>query len=126
MAGLLAGGALAVVLFFVLGVLISAIFIYIGVKLAKVQRATFGRAFGAALLMIIINFVVGLIVGLATGGNPIAGFIVGLLITLFVIKGVFSTSLGKAFVAWIFAILSQIIVFAILAIAGLGAMSAIL
>jgi hypothetical protein len=120
MAGLLAGGALGLLLFLLLGVIISAIFILIGAKLARVQKATFGRAFGAALLMIIISSIVGFLVALATGGNPIAGLIVGLLITLFVIKGVFATSLGKAFLTWIFAILSEIIVFAILAIAGLG------
>jgi hypothetical protein len=126
MAGLLAGGALAALLFFVLGVLISAVFILIGAKLAKVQRATFGRAFGAALLVIIINFIVGFLVGVATGGNAIVGFIVGLLVNLFVIKGVFATSFGKAFLTWIFMILAQIIVFAILAIAGLGAMSTLM
>jgi hypothetical protein len=44
------------------------------------------------------------------------GWIVGVLITLFVLKVVFNTTWGKAFLAWLFHGIAQLIVLGIIAL----------
>ncbi len=114
-----------IILAVVIGAVVGGIFIFIGVKLAKVEKGTFGKSVGAAILIAIINGACGYIIAIASGGqvSPLIGFLIGLIIALFVIKGIFKTSFGRAFLVWIFVILSQIIAAATVAMVGLTILS---
>ncbi len=95
---------------------ISAVFIWIGAKLAGIRGATFLRSFWAALVS---SFLVWALTGLGAtvfGFGTVAGWIIGVLITLFVLKIVFDTTWGKAFLAWLFHGIAQLIVLGIVAV----------
>ncbi len=98
---------------FVAATVISAFFIWIGTKIARVSGATFGKAFWAA---IVTSFVVWALTGIASaflGFGTIAGWIFGVLITLVLLKWIYKTSWGKAFLTWLFCGLAQVVVLAV-------------
>ena len=104
----------ALVLFFVglfvAATVISAVFIWIGTKIAGVSGATFGKAFWAA---IVTSFTVWALTGIAStlfGFGTIAGWILGVLITLGLLKWIYKTTWGKSFLTWIFCGLAQVLV----------------
>ena len=95
---------------------ISAIFIWIGAKLAGIDGATFLRSFWAALVS---SFLVWALTGIGAavfGFGTIAGWVIGVIITLFVLKVVFNTTWGKAFLAWLFHGIAQLLVLGIIAL----------
>lgn len=104
----------AIVLFFVglfvAATVISAIFIWIGSKIARVSGATFGKAFWAA---IVTSFVVWALTGIGSvvfGFGNVAGWILGALITLGLLKWIYKTTWGKAFLTWLFCGVAQVMV----------------
>ncbi|MBN1574309.1 MAG: hypothetical protein JW984_14010 [Deltaproteobacteria bacterium] len=95
---------------------VSAIFVWIGAKLAGISGATFLRSFWAALVS---SFLVWALTGIGAavfGFGSIAGWIIGVIITLFVLKIIFNTTWGKAFLAWLFHGMAQLLVLGILAL----------
>ncbi|MBN2159552.1 MAG: hypothetical protein JW807_09160 [Spirochaetes bacterium] len=89
---------------------LSAFFIWIGSKFTGVRSATFGRAFYAAILS---SVVVWALTGLATalfGIGSVAGWILGIVVTLWIFKSVYDTDWGSAVMIWIFSGIAQIIV----------------
>jgi hypothetical protein len=89
---------------------ISAIFIWIGTKFAGIRNATFGKAFYAALASSVAVWV---LTGLARqyfGFGFIAGWLLGLGITLVILKSIYTVNWGKAFTIWIFTWIAQVIV----------------
>jgi hypothetical protein len=100
----------------VIATLVSAIFIWFGAKVAGIDGATFIKSFWAALVSSIL---VWLLTGLASalfGFGSIAGWILGLFITLAVLKIIFDTTWGKAFLTWLFQGLAQLIVLGVVMI----------
>jgi hypothetical protein len=98
---------------FVLATIISGFFIMIGAKVAGVENAGFGKAFWAALLC---SFFVWALTGIASAilaFGSIAVWLIGLVITLLIIKWVFKTTWGKALLTWVFHGIAQLIVLAI-------------
>ena len=95
---------------------LAAIFVWIGSKLAGVPRATFGKAFIAALLSSIAVWVLTGSATLYFGYDSIGVWFLGLAITLFILKGVYSTGWVKAFLIWICTGIAHVIVAAILII----------
>ena len=92
-------------------VLISGIFMWIGARLAGIQRATLGRAILAALSGTAIVWIAGgLFATTLPLGGSILGFLLVLLLVLLATRIIFDTSFGKALLAWIFFILAQIVV----------------
>jgi hypothetical protein len=106
-------------------VLVCAIFIWVGARVAKVHRANILKAILAAILGVVLAWLVryGLTLFLPVAG-PIFGFLLGFLLVLLVIKGVFQTSLLRATVAWIFFLMAQPVVAFILGRSFFGDMSA--
>ena len=95
---------------FVAATVISAFFIWIGTKIAGVSGATFGKAFWAA---IITSFTVWALTGIASmalGFGSIAGWLLGVLITLVILKWIYKTTWGKSLLTWIFSGIAQIVV----------------
>jgi len=92
-------------------VLISGIFMWIGARLAGIQRATLGRAIFAAISGTVIVWIVGGLFATALPlGGSILGFLLILLLVLLATRVIFDTSFGKALLAWIFFILGQAVV----------------
>jgi len=116
---LLALGA-GMLLLLVVGVVVvatavSALFIWIGAKIAGVKNVTFMKSFWAALISSVFIWVLAAVINAP-------GWIIGLLVSLVVIKVIFDTTWGKAFLAWIFHGVAQfvLLVFVILILIGMG------
>jgi hypothetical protein len=89
---------------------LSAVFIWIGSKFTSVTNKTFGRAFYAALIS---SIAVWALTGMGTaflGIGSVAGWLLGIVITLAILKSVYETSWGTAFMIWIFTGVAHVIV----------------
>jgi len=107
-------GTLGVLLgLLVLWVLLSAFFIWIGAKMAFIPKASFGRAIMAAIACGMASFLLsGILLPLLPVG-PIMGQVIGIMLSLFIIKAIFETSFGKALLAWIFHIFAVIVAYVV-------------
>src|SRR3990172_984430 len=85
---------------------IAGLFMWIGARLACVPSATFGRAIVAAVGSVFVSFLVAIVSGVIIPAGLILGYILGVIAAIFVIKEVFDTTFGKAFLVWIFHILA--------------------
>ncbi|MBN2078127.1 MAG: hypothetical protein JW838_04120 [Spirochaetes bacterium] len=95
---------------------VSAFFIWIGSKFAGVPESGFGRAFVAAIAS---SITVWALTGAATalfGIGSVAGWFLGILITLGMLKWIYATGWGKAFLIWIFTGIAHVIVGVILVV----------
>ena len=101
-----------------LGVLIGGFFVWLGAKMARVERGTFGRAILAALAATVASGLVSWLFSLFGDGLflSVIGALVGLVVVLWVFKSIFDTSWGKAFLIWLFQVIAIVIT---LVIAGL-------
>ncbi len=93
----------------VLAALIAGLFMYVGAKLAMVEKATFGRAIVAALACSLASWALTGAFTVVPVLGSCSGFIIGLAASLFVIKLAFETSFGKAFLVWIFHLLAEVV-----------------
>jgi len=111
-----AGLALTTVLiFFVVWLVIASLFVWFGVKVAGVdeRRRTWGNAILAVILMIVLSVILGFV-------GDTAGFVLGIIGAIAIIKYVYSTAWVKAIVAWVFMVIAVFIVSIIAAILGIG------
>lgn len=95
---------------------LSAFFIWIGSKFTSVPNTTFGRAFYAALLS---SIAVWALTGAGTalfGIGSVAGWLLGIVITLWILKYVYATGWGSAVLIWLFTGVAHVIVAAVLVI----------
>ncbi len=95
------------IIFLVVFLLIGALFLWVGAKVAKIAGATFGKAFLAALLGVVAGLILGLV--------PAIGWLLGIIAYIIIIKYVFNTDWGKAIIAWLIAFVASLIVGFILA-----------
>ncbi|MBN1882450.1 MAG: hypothetical protein JW885_09770 [Deltaproteobacteria bacterium] len=116
---LLALGA-GVLFLLVLGVvvvatMVSAFFIWIGAKISGVENATFMKSFWAALVSSVLIWVLAAVINAP-------GWIIGLLVSLVVIKAIFKTTWGKALLTWIFHGVVQfvLLIIVVLILVGMG------
>ncbi|MHC1598333.1 MAG: hypothetical protein ACXQS3_02105 [Candidatus Methanofastidiosia archaeon] len=104
---------LSIVLFIIsiiLSFLVLALFIWFGAKVASIKNASYGKAFSAAIAITIFTAILNMIfVALNIVTNGIIGILIGILVAIWVIKSIFSTNWGKAFIAWIFAVVGAIL-----------------
>ena len=89
---------------------LSASFIWIGSKLAGIQKATFGKAFISALLSSVAVWSLTGYSAVYVGVESISVWLLGLAITVGILKFVYSISWGKAFILWIFTGIAHVIV----------------
>ena len=89
---------------------LSASFIWIGSKLAGIQKATFGKAFISALLSSVAVWSLTGYSAVYVGVESISVWLLGLAITIGILKFVYSISWGKAFILWIFTGIAHVIV----------------
>jgi hypothetical protein len=103
-----------------LGAVVSGIFIWIGAKVAGVPDPGVGRSVLVAIVTSVSTWFMALVLSAMPLVGTFTGFVLGLLVSLLIIKSFFSVSFGKAFLVWIFHVLAQVaaIVLAALTFAG--------
>jgi hypothetical protein len=113
-------GALLTVGFFIIGSAIGAFFLAIGASVAGIERRTFGKAFMATVGAMIAGAVVGGVLGVFGMHNGFIPAAIGLLTNLAVIRSVYDTSWGKAFVAWLVEVIAVVVLVGVPLVALLG------
>jgi len=104
------GGIIGIALLgFIIGVIIASFFMWIASKMAGLRDSGFGKAIKASLGVSFITWLVGILLGWIPIAGPILAFIVGIWASLAIIRNVYETTSGKAFLVWIFNIIAQII-----------------
>ena len=92
-----------------IAVLVASFFMWLGAKIAGVERSTYGRSMVAAIAAAFVTWLVSW-VGTQIPSMPrVIGFVVGLVLTLIVIQAAYSTRFGKALLVWIFNVIAQVI-----------------
>ena len=94
-----------ILIIIVIGFLLGALFMNIGAKIAKVENATFGKSLFAAFIVTIIIAITGAAFSILPIIGTIFGIVVSLLLSTLVVKAIYNTSYGKAFLALIFYII---------------------
>ena len=106
---LFAAFGIGIIFLFILMVLLGGLFMWIAAKIVRVADATFVRALvasiGAAFMSVLVAFLFNLVPVI---GN-LFGFILGLVLSIFVIKAAFRTSFGQALLVWIFNLIATFI-----------------
>jgi len=87
-----------------LSVLIGGFFVWLGAKMARVERGTFGRSILASIAATVASGLVSWLFSLFGDGTmwALIGGIIGFVVVLWVFKSMFETSWGKAFLIWLF------------------------
>jgi hypothetical protein len=75
---------------------------WIAAKIARVERAGFTRAVVASIATSFAGILLWFLFTLVPVLGNLFGFILGLIISIFIIKAVFGTSFGKALIVWLF------------------------
>lgn len=109
----------------VVNVLFGTFFIWIGARMAKVKNITFGKcvltAIGAALVTNLIAWVFASFTGILA----VIGWLIGLALSILVIKAVFKIDWGKGLLVWIFHVFAEIVAVAVIVLIFGGALFAI-
>jgi len=94
---------------FIVLILISAIFLWIGVKLAGIGDSSYVNAIIGVVVLIVLSA----ILGSFFGSLGLLGTIISFIVALWVVKSIYSTSWTKAFLALILAYIAFIVFAAI-------------
>lgn len=95
----------------ILAGIIGALFMYVGAKLAMIDKATFWRTLLAAFGSSITGWAFTALFYPVPLLGSCSGFTIGLAASLVVIKLVFDTATSKAFTVLVFHLLAQIVAF---------------
>lgn len=82
----------------------AGLLMWLGAHLAGLDYVTFGRSLLAAIAASTVTWIVSELFPTVTLLGISVGVALGLLLTWFVIKEVFNTTFGKAFLAWVFSV----------------------
>lgn len=101
---------LVFLLIILLAILVSAFFMWLGAKMAKADNATFGNSVLAAIGVSFVTFLLSWLGTFINSLNRAIGFVIGLIISIFVIKGIYKITFGRALLVWIFNVVAQVLV----------------
>jgi hypothetical protein len=107
--GILGGMMGSILVLFVISLVLGAIFMLIGARMAGVANVSFGKCVLAAIAASFITYLASLVLSIFPIIGTVLGFIAGALLSMAVIKGIFNTSFGKAFLTWIFNFIAQVV-----------------
>jgi len=93
----------------IIAIFIASFFMWLGAKIARVENSTYRRSLVAAVASGFITWLLSIIFIQIPSMSNITGFIIGLILTIIVIKAAYGTSFGKALLVWIFQIISEVI-----------------
>ena len=103
------GFGIGMLFLFIFAVILGGFFMWIAAKIAGVEKSTFGRAIVAAISSSIISLLMAFFFSFVPLLGNAVGFIIGLILTVLVIKGAFDTSFSKALLVWIFNVIAAVI-----------------
>jgi len=106
----------AAIIAFVVSLIIGALFVWFGAKVAGVNKRR--RTWGNAILVVILMLVLRILLGHIGGG---IGELVGIIGSIAIIKYVYSTAWVKAIIAWIFMLIAIVVVTIVLGVGVIGA-----
>jgi hypothetical protein len=92
---------------FLMGAVLSTAFMWVGAKVAKVEKATFIRSSVVATLASFIPFVLGFCFSLIPIVGTLIGIILGFVIALIAIMIVFKIGFLKSLLVWISFVIAQ-------------------
>jgi hypothetical protein len=101
--------ATAIIGIALLAMLIASFFMWVGAKIAGVKNATFGKSFIAAIGSAFLTWILSLSLSFFPPVGPPIGFLIGLFLVVFIIKGAYNTTFGKALLVWVFHLLAEIV-----------------
>lgn len=104
---------IGIIFAFILMVIIGGLLMWIAAKLARVENASFGRAMAAAVAASFVEVLVSFLFNLVPALGNLFGFILGLVVTILVIKTIFRTSFGKALLVWVFNLVAAFVAIAL-------------
>ncbi|MCX5752898.1 MAG: hypothetical protein NTW97_04530 [Candidatus Krumholzibacteria bacterium] len=113
--GIFATFGIGIIFAFILMVIIGGFLMWVAAKIARVEKSSFARAMAAAVAASFIEIFVAFLFNLIPVFGNLFGFILGLVIAILVIKGVFRTSFGKALLVWIFNLAAAFVALALAA-----------
>ena len=105
----------AAIIAFVVSLIIGALFVWFGAKVAGVNKRR--RTWGNAILVVILMLVLRILLGHIGGG---IGELLGIIGSIAIIKYVYSTAWVKAIIAWIFMLIAIVVVTIVLGIGIIG------
>ena len=105
----------AAIIAFVLSLIIGALFVWFGAKVAGVNKRR--RTWGNAILVVILMLVLRILLGHIGGG---IGELLGIIGSIAIIKYVYSTAWVKAIIAWIFMLIAIVVVTIVLGVGIIG------
>jgi hypothetical protein len=85
---------IGVVIGIIISLLVGALVVHFAAKLSGVKGATFGKAITICLASIVIEILIAFVFSVLPVLGTIAGFLVGLFLTLLIIKSVYNTGCG--------------------------------
>ena len=99
---------------------LSGCFMWVAAHMAGVPNVTFGRSLLAALGATFATWLCAGVFSIIPIIGTVVGMVLGTLLAWFVIKGVFKTTFGRAFLIWVFNIFAHVaaVIVAILTFAG--------
>lgn len=106
---LFAAFGIGIIFLFILMVLLGGLFMWIAAKIARVEGATFVRALAASIGAAFVSVLVAFLFNLVPVIGNLFGFILGLVLSIVVIKAAFRTSFGQALLVWIFNLIATFI-----------------
>lgn len=86
---------------------VSALFIWTGAKVAQIKQSSIIKSFIAAIVLAVL---VPLLL-IPFSGHVLASLALGMVVTLAIIKIVFATGWRKSLVTWIFSIIAEFVAF---------------
>lgn len=108
-----AGFGIGLIVVLILAMIFGGFFMWIGAKIARVKKSTFGRAIVAAVGSSVVSTAVAFFFAQFAILGIGAGFFIGLLCSVLIIMGAFDTSFGKALLVWIFNVIAQLLAIAL-------------
>jgi hypothetical protein len=97
----------SILLLALIALLFSSFLIWLGAGMIGVKDGGFGKAFIAALGGVFVSWFMYYLMAAFPAIGSFIGFIIGLVLTLFIIKSAFNITFGKALLIWIFYIIAE-------------------
>ena len=103
------------------GALVSGLFIWIGAKVAGIPNPGFGRCVMVAIVTSVGTWLLAFVLSILPVVGTFGGFVLGLLLSLLIIKSLFKVSFGQAALVWLFHVVAQGVAIAIAVMTFAGA-----
>lgn len=113
---LFAAFGIGIIFLFIFMVILGGLFMWLAAKISRIEESSFGRALVAAIGASFVAVLAAFLFNLLPVFGNMFGFIVGLILSILVIKAAFRTSFGKALLVWVFNLVATLIALGLAAV----------